>query len=65
MRAFTIVSVLAATAMATTGTGVASPTGNHTVTPGHPTNVPTNGAAGVSQNIILGIGAAALFAATL
>ncbi|KOS19877.1 hypothetical protein ESCO_005635 [Escovopsis weberi] len=64
MRAFTVLSVLAATAMATTGTGGAHATGTGAA-PGKPTSVPTNGASGISQNMVLMGAAAAVVAAAL
>ncbi|KAL7951310.1 hypothetical protein V8C42DRAFT_339282 [Trichoderma barbatum] len=66
MRAAAVVAIFAATAMAQTG-GHASPTNGTTptTTTGKPTTAPTNGAGSLSQNILLGVGAAAVFAANL
>ncbi|KAK0764732.1 hypothetical protein N5P37_002199 [Trichoderma harzianum] len=65
MRAAAVVAIFAATAMAQTG-GTASPTNGTSVTQtGKPTSAPTNGASSLSQNILLGVGAAAVFAANL
>jgi hypothetical protein len=66
MRAAAVIAIFAATAMAQTG-GSASPTtgltnGTHT---GKPTATPTSGASSLGQNILLGVGAAAVFAANL
>jgi hypothetical protein len=66
MRAAALVAIFAATAMAQTG-GHASPT-NGTVSgtgTGKPTSAPTNGANSLSQNVLLGVGAAAVLAAAL
>ncbi|KAL7790092.1 hypothetical protein V8C43DRAFT_285318 [Trichoderma afarasin] len=65
MRAAAIVAIFAATAMAQTG-GTASPTnGTSTTGTGKPTSAPTSGANSLSQNILLGVGAAAVLAANL
>jgi len=65
MRAAAVVAIFAATAMAQTG-GAASPTNGTSVThTGKPTATPTSGANSLSQNILLGVGAAAVFAANL
>ncbi|KAH6606138.1 hypothetical protein Trco_005291 [Trichoderma cornu-damae] len=65
MRAAAIVALFAATAMAQTG-GTASPTNGTNVThTGKPTVTPTSGAGSLGQNILLGVGAAAVFAANL
>ncbi|KAM0446828.1 hypothetical protein ACHAPV_007064 [Trichoderma viride] len=65
MRAAAIIALFAATAMAQTG-GHASPTsGTNGTTTGKPTSAPTNGASSLSQNVLLGVGAAAVLAAAL
>jgi hypothetical protein len=65
MRAAAFVAIFAATAMAQTG-GHASPTNGTSVTgTGKPTSAPTNGANSLSQNVLLGVGAAAVLAAAL
>ncbi|KKP05624.1 hypothetical protein THAR02_02265 [Trichoderma harzianum] len=59
MRAAAVIAIFAATAMAQTG-GTASPTnGTSTTGTGKPTTAPTSGANSLSQNILLGVGAAA------
>ncbi|KAK1251511.1 hypothetical protein MKX07_006990 [Trichoderma sp. CBMAI-0711] len=61
MRAAAVVAIFAASAMAQTG-GSASPTNGTSVThTGAPTTAPTSGANSLSQNILLGVGAAADF----
>ncbi|KAL6877387.1 hypothetical protein HDV57DRAFT_518875 [Trichoderma longibrachiatum] len=65
MRAAAVVAIFAASAMAQTG-GSASPTNGTSVThTGAPTTAPTSGANSLSQNILLGVGAAAVLAASL
>lgn len=65
MRAAAVIAIFAATAMAQTG-GHASPTNGTSVTStGKPTSAPTNGANSLSQNVLLGVGAAAVLAAAL
>lgn len=64
MRAAAVIAIFAATAMAQTG-GHASPTNGTATHTGKPSATPTSGASSLSQNILLGVGAAAVLAANL